>query len=39
MNAHQIQPGDKRAIEGLLSNGPNSELEEKLMLFGQFVGD
>jgi len=39
MNAHQIQPGDKRAIEGLLSDGPNSELEEKLMLFGQFVGD
>jgi hypothetical protein len=27
------------AIEGLESKGPNPELKEKLMLFGQFVGD
>ena len=37
MNTHQ--PGSKRAIEGLLSESPNPELEEKLTLFGQFVGD
>jgi len=37
MNTHQ--PGSKRTIEGLLSESPNPELEEKLMLFGQFVGD
>ena len=29
----------KRAIEGLESDGPYSEFENKLMLFGQFVGD
>lgn len=39
MNAQQIQPSNKRAIEGLESEGPNPELKEKLMLFGQFVGD
>ncbi|MDH2901599.1 MAG: hypothetical protein PXY39_11575 [archaeon] len=26
-------------IQGLASEGPNSEFKEKLMLFGQFVGD
>ena len=26
-------------IEGLGANGPDPELEEKLMLFGQFIGD
>ena len=26
-------------IQGLASQGPNSEFKEKLMLFGQFVGD
>jgi hypothetical protein len=39
MNAHDIQQSDKRAIEGLQSEGPDPQLEEKLMLFGQFVGD
>lgn len=29
----------KDAIEGLLVEGPNPEMKEKLMLFGQFVGD
>lgn len=27
------------AIKGLAADGPNAELEEKLMLFGQFIGD
>ena len=26
-------------IKGLMANGPNASLKEKLMLFGQFVGD
>ena len=38
MNAEEIQPNSKLMIEGLLSEGPNPELKEKL-LFGQFVGD
>jgi len=37
MNAQQIRPSN--TIQGLHSEGPNPELEEKLMLFGQFVGD
>ena len=32
-------PGKEWAIEGLPAYGPNSELTEKLALFGQFVGD
>jgi hypothetical protein len=39
MNAEQSEASDKRRIEGLQSEGPNPDLEEKLMLFGQFVGD
>ena len=38
MDAQQIRPG-KLMIEGLHSEGPNPELKEKLMLFGQLVGD
>ena len=34
MSAREIQP-----IQGLFSNSANPELREKLMLFGQFVGD
>ena len=39
MNTQEIQPDNKLTIEGLQSEGPKPELEEKLMLFGQFVGD
>jgi hypothetical protein len=35
------QSGERRVqtIKGLLSDAPDHELKEKLMLFGQFVGD
>jgi hypothetical protein len=39
MNTQTIRPNNKRQIEGLVSDGPNFEVKEKLMLFGQFVGD
>ncbi len=39
MNSQQIEPSGGRTIEGLQSEGPNPGLKEKLMLFGQFVGD
>ncbi len=34
-----ITEPDKRVIEGLGADGPGPEMREKLMLFGQFVGD
>jgi hypothetical protein len=39
MKAQPVQPNSKRAIEGLNADGPSPEMREKLMLFGQFVGD
>jgi hypothetical protein len=34
-----VAAGNDWTIEGLGAEGPNPELREKLMLFGQFVGD
>jgi len=34
-----MKSNQKRAIEGLLAEGANPEMREKMMLFGQFVGD
>ncbi|TMI27357.1 hypothetical protein E6H36_03350 [Candidatus Bathyarchaeota archaeon] len=34
-----LQPGQVWTIKGLGAEGPFPELKEKLMLFGQFVGD
>jgi len=39
MKGQPIQPDNKRSIEGLHTDGPSPETREKLMLFGQFVGD
>jgi hypothetical protein len=39
MKAQPVQPNNKRTIEGLNADGPSPEAREKLMLFGQFVGD
>ena len=39
MKSHELQPSNIPAIKGLLAHGPNPEMAEKLMLFGQFVGD
>ncbi len=39
MNSLTTRPSIKHEIEGLLADGPDHELREKLMLFGQFVGD
>jgi len=39
MSAKPIQLDNKTKLEGLHADGPNSENKEKLMLFGQFVGD
>ncbi len=39
MNASQIQPGSTHTIRGPESQAPNQEVKDKLMLFGQFVGD
>jgi len=33
------EPDTKLVIRGLLADGPDPEMREKLMLFGQFVGD
>lgn len=33
------EPNNKPVIEGLGADGPDPEMREKLMLFGQFVGD
>jgi len=33
------EPKHKHVIEGLLADGPDPEMKEKLTLFGQFVGD
>jgi hypothetical protein len=33
------QPGSCWKIEGLAADGPDPKLKDKLMLFGQFVGD
>jgi len=34
-----IESGNTKMIKGLVSEGPDPELKEKLTLFGQFVGD
>ena len=34
-----IEPRNRLMVEGLGADGPDPELREKLMLFGQFVGD
>jgi hypothetical protein len=34
-----MESSDKWEIKGLAADGPNQALKEKLMLFGQFVGD
>ena len=39
MESRRVQSNDTHRIEGLLSKAPNPELAEKMMLFGQFVGD
>lgn len=36
---HLNKLGSTLIIEGLAAEGPNPELKDKLMLFGQFVGD
>lgn len=39
MMSTSIESRSNRTIRGLLAEGPSPELKEKLMLFGQFVGD
>lgn len=39
MKTELIQPNEKRMIKGLGAHGPDPKMREKLMLFGQFVGD
>ncbi|HLN89649.1 MAG TPA: hypothetical protein VK253_06250 [Candidatus Binatia bacterium] len=38
VNKH-VESGNMWTIKGLGADGPNADLGEKLMLFGQFVGD
>ena len=33
------QPNNKHVIKGLGADGPDPNMRQKLMLFGQFVGD
>ena len=39
MDNKTIESNNVGAIKGLWANGPDPSLEQKLMLFGQFVGD
>ena len=39
MITEPTQPNNKHVIKGLGADGPDPNMREKLMLFGQFVGD
>jgi hypothetical protein len=39
MVTEPTQPNSRHVIEGLGADGPDPNMREKLMLFGQFVGD
>jgi len=39
MNNTSDKRNNRKMIKGLGADGPDPKLKEKLMLFGQFVGD
>jgi hypothetical protein len=39
MNKKSMEPNNLWTIKGLAANGPDPNLKEKMMLFGQFIGD